>query len=217
MERTERTELALSFPLPPAYFRNYTDSNVEAHEAAASSLSAATASFAATHSAQPLAREDQQQQQQQHQHQQHRQQPLPNLNPPALVTRPIAVFGSMLDIQAPVVPPLESMGIPRLFSDAVAHSLPGADRAAELKRLNHSLLYNFLYLLDLLIKDPEQAQQKTEHIRLILINMHHLLNELRPHQARDMLAIMMQEQIARRRKTTQSLREHIAAVKRELR
>ncbi|EGF79857.1 hypothetical protein BATDEDRAFT_89327 [Batrachochytrium dendrobatidis JAM81] len=50
---------------------------------------------------------------------------------------------------------------------------------------------------------------KIEHIRLILINFHSLLNEYRPHQARDTLAIMMRDQIRRRKETTQSIRDEI--------
>jgi mediator of RNA polymerase II transcription subunit 7 len=36
---------------------------------------------------------------------------------------------------------------------------------------------------------------KVQDIRTILINMHHLINEYRPHQARETLIMMMEEQL----------------------
>ncbi|KAL2915349.1 Rho guanine nucleotide exchange factor 3 [Polyrhizophydium stewartii] len=124
----------------------------------------------------------------------------PNLSPPPPVAEPLSVFGTTLDINAGI-PALESLGIRPLYA-----SLDMRDRGSELKKLNHSILWNFLELLDLLEKEPGNAQYKVEHIRLLLINFHHLLNDFRPHQARDSLAVMMREQIRRRRDTTAAIR-----------
>nr|KAJ3421693.1 cytochrome c oxidase subunit 1 [Polyrhizophydium stewartii] len=100
----------------------------------------------------------------------------PNLSPPPPVAEPLSVFGTTLDINAGI-PALESLGIRPLYA-----SLDMRDRGSELKKLNHSILWNFLELLDLLEKEPGNAQYKVEHIRLLLINFHHLLNDFRPHQ-----------------------------------
>ncbi|XJO73119.1 hypothetical protein BDV3_004144 [Batrachochytrium dendrobatidis] len=126
-----------------------------------------------------------------------------NLKPPNPVLEPISVFGTILDISSKP-PSLESLGIPQLSKSTLI-----SDRAENLKKLNHSLLINFYELLELLETDPTNTSYKIEHIRLILINFHSLLNEYRPHQARDTLAIMMRDQIRRRKETTQSIRDEI--------
>lgn len=78
------------------------------------------------------------------------------------------------------------------------------DRKAELKKLNRSILICFLELLDILINNPAspavscnhhhnlvdvrisllntQRDQKIKDLSVLFINMHHLINEFRPHQ-----------------------------------
>ena len=55
------------------------------------------------------------------------------------------------------------------------------DRKKELRKLNHSILINFLDMLDMLIKCPESTkrEEKLEDINLLFIHMHHLINEYR--------------------------------------
>ena len=42
---------------------------------------------------------------------------------------------------------------------------------------------------------PEQFESKVEDLRNLFINAHHLLNLYRPHQARESLIMMMEEQL----------------------
>ncbi|CAG8482398.1 7636_t:CDS:2 [Diversispora eburnea] len=71
---------------------------------------------------------------------------------------------------------LEENGVPQLFP-------PGKiNRAVYLKKLNNSAVFNFVELLDTLVKDPDQAPEKIEQIKHIILNMKYLLNEYRPHQ-----------------------------------
>lgn len=84
------------------------------------------------------------------------------------------------------------------------------DKKAELKKLNRSILICFLELLDILIDNPSspevspskyfqwmpkrrgdqlslslsftQRNDKIKDINVLFINMHHLINEYRPHQ-----------------------------------
>ena len=72
-------------------------------------------------------------------------------------------------------------GIKRLYSTK------DIDRKKELRKLNHSILVNFLDLIDILIKCPEspRREEKVEDINLLFIHMHHLVNEFRPHQVSD--------------------------------
>ena len=62
--------------------------------------------------------------------------------------------------------------------------------------MNHSLLANFLDLLDVMVKNPggpkhpgspppgvgSLREEKIEDIQLLFFHMHHLINEFRPHQ-----------------------------------
>lgn len=70
-------------------------------------------------------------------------------------------------------------------------------RKAELKKLNFSILANYLDLLDIITRDPSslKRKEKLDHIGQLFINMHHLLNEYRPHQARDLLREMLTYQV----------------------
>lgn len=90
------------------------------------------------------------------------------------------------------LPTLEQAGIPRLYEVKEDGSF---DRVAALQTLAKSLLLNYVELVGVLGLVPERFPEKVEHIRIILINMHHLINEYRPHQARETLISMMQEQL----------------------
>ncbi|OZJ04439.1 hypothetical protein BZG36_02793 [Bifiguratus adelaidae] len=97
------------------------------------------------------------------------------------------------------LPSLSEMDVEQLYPDGPI------DRIKELKKLNHSLVINYLQLLDLLVKNPQQFDTKVQHLRTIFINMHHLINEYRPHQAREILILLMQQQVERKRKATEQL------------
>ena len=89
----------------------------------------------------------------------------------------------------PIIQPLESQGIKRLYPQNVDHK-------KELKKMNHSLLANFLDLIDVMVKNPggpkhpgspppgigSLREEKIEDIQLLFFHMHHLVNEFRPHQ-----------------------------------
>lgn len=69
-----------------------------------------------------------------------------------------------------------------------------------------SILLNFLELADILSKDPQDAADKINDLQTLFFNVHHLLNENRPHQARETLIAMMEQRIA-------SMRTNIEQVK----
>ncbi|KAF9429873.1 Mediator of RNA polymerase II transcription subunit 7 [Podila epigama] len=81
------------------------------------------------------------------------------------------------------------------------------DRVKELKKLNHSVVFNFLELVHTLASSPQEFAAKVDQIRLIFINMHHILNEYRPHQARETLRLMMQDQLDRKKRDTAALKK----------
>ena len=73
---------------------------------------------------------------------------------------------------------------------------------------------NFLDLLDILVCCPESPKrgQKVEDITLLFIHMHHLINEFRPHQARETLRVMMELQKRQRIDTTNRFQNHLGKV-----
>lgn len=94
-----------------------------------------------------------------------------------------------------------------------AKETPYTDRALELKRLVKSLLLNFLELTSVLASDPSHAETKIDDIRTLLINIHHALNEYRPHQARESAAELMQEHLDRTQRETVAIRSQVDKAK----
>lgn len=55
--------------------------------------------------------------------------------------------------------------------------------------------------------NPDQYGEKVDDLKTLFVNFHHLLNEYRPHQARESLILMMREQLERSRAETRGVRE----------
>ncbi len=99
-------------------------------------------------------------------------------SPPPLIKGSYEIFGEAQNTEdEATIVPLEEHGIKRLHP--VNYS-----RQAELKKLNISVLTNFLDLLDIMVKCPEDdvRLEKIDDISLIFIHLHHLINEFRPFQ-----------------------------------
>ena len=94
------------------------------------------------------------------------------------------------------------------------YSAKDIDRKKELRKLNHSVLVNFLDMIDILIKTPEspKREEKIEDINLLFIHMHHLINEFRPHQARETLRVMLMVQKRKRTQFTGKFKEQLEKV-----
>jgi mediator of RNA polymerase II transcription subunit 7 len=60
--------------------------------------------------------------------------------------------------------------------------------------------------------NPDLYQEKVHDIRELFINFHHLLNEYRPHQARESLIMMMESQLARSKAETEGIKNMKAKV-----
>jgi len=58
---------------------------------------------------------------------------------------------------------------------------------------------NFLELVGILSVNPEQWVPKWEDLNTLFRNAHHLINEYRPHQARETLIAMMEDQLERKK------------------
>jgi len=103
----------------------------------------------------------------------------------------------------PIVSSLESQGIPRLHPEEFDHR-------DQLKKMNHSLLLNFLDLIDILIRNPAcdvAREQKLDSLNTLFVHMMHLVNEFRPHQARETVRVMLKAQLKQRSEVCERLQQ----------
>ncbi|KAG6044095.1 hypothetical protein E4U17_000686 [Claviceps sp. LM77 group G4] len=116
------------------------------------------------------------------------------------------------------LPTLEDQGIANLPNLALSASKDDKhyDRAFELKKLAKSLLLNFLELVGTLSHCPADAEAKIQDLRTLLINMHHILNEYRPHQARESAIALMQSHLDQTRAETVAIRTQVDKARRVL-
>lgn len=99
---------------------------------------------------------------------------------------------------------MKEQGIEQLYPEPAADTeqdpskpSPPLNHAYYLLKISKSLLLNFLEFVGILSVSPEQFESKVEDMRNLFINAHHLLNLYRPHQARESLIMMMEEQLER--------------------
>lgn len=86
----------------------------------------------------------------------------------------------------------------------------------ELKKLMKSLLLNYLELVSVLSVNPSLYETKVDHIRTILVNIHHLLNEYRPHQSRESLIMLLEEQVEYKMKEIKHIEQVCDTVREKL-
>lgn len=118
----------------------------------------------------------------------------------------------MIDPNDVLIRPLETQGIERLYANK--------DYKRELKKLNHSILMNYLDLLEILVKAPTAngasgrtlREEKLDELQLLFINMHHLINELRPYQARDNLKEILERQKEQRIEIANKFHRHLLKI-----
>ena len=111
------------------------------------------------------------------------------LPPPPPENNQYRSFGVPLDHNAPP-PTLADSGIEHLYPT------PHQNPQPHLIALGRSLLNTFLSLTGILSQNPELYAEKVETLQTIMYNMHDLINQYRPHQARETLILMMEERVA---------------------
>ncbi|KAF6806050.1 hypothetical protein CMUS01_14469 [Colletotrichum musicola] len=200
-EEPSQNALASTFPNPPPFWRHFTPENInrieDLRKAQAEKDGVAVKDLPARL---PDVPED-----------------LMNLQPPA---EPAAgtwkVLGGNYTLDDKL-PSLEDGEIKRLVP---AHSEEKdgkhLDRAFELKKMAKSLLLNFLELVSIMAVVPEDGAAKIEDLRTLFINFHHVLNEYRPHQARESAIALMQSNLDRTRAETAAIRAQVDKAKRVL-
>lgn len=120
-----------------------------------------------------------------------------------------SVFGESQNLST-ALPSLKEQGIEQLYPSFPETGDPSKptkplNHAYYLLKISKSLLLNFLEFVGILSVSPEQFQVKLEDLRNLFINAHHLLNLYRPHQARESLILMMEEQLDRSRKEIEQM------------
>ncbi|KAH6946902.1 hypothetical protein HPB50_016086 [Hyalomma asiaticum] len=128
--------------------------------------------------------------------------------PPRPVQEGCSTFGASFQGDEPLIRTLESQGIRRLYPQ-------NYDRKKELKKLNHSLLVNFLDMVDILSKCPDSSEwlEKKKDMSQLFMHMHHLINEYRPHQARETLRVLLDMQRRQLLDTEQAFHKHLDKVR----
>jgi mediator of RNA polymerase II transcription subunit 7 len=99
-------------------------------------------------------------------------------------------------------PSIKELGLTQLFPSPPdgkdVESEWTLDRASYLKKFAKSILLKFLEIVGILAVNPEQYSAKIDHLSTLMYNAHFLINEYRPHQARETLIMMMEEQLERK-------------------
>jgi mediator of RNA polymerase II transcription subunit 7 len=117
-------------------------------------------------------------------------------------------FSSELQLSS-ALPSLNDQGIDQLYPDPPTSKddqpAQPLNHAYYLLKISKSLLLNFLEFVGVLSVAPEQFETKLDDLRNLFINAHHLLNLYRPHQARESLILMMEEQLENARSEIQEM------------
>lgn len=120
--------------------------------------------------------------------------------PPMPKSSKYRAFGSVWQVKDEL-PDLETLGLTQLYKKANQYDTNNYQyKLQELRKLLKSLLLNYLELVGILGINPELYEKKVENIRTILVNIHHLLNEYRPHQSRESLIMLLEEQVEYKKK-----------------
>ncbi|KAJ4371758.1 Mediator of RNA polymerase II transcription subunit 7 [Didymella sp. IMI 355093] len=82
------------------------------------------------------------------------------------------------------------------------------NRQAYLNRFNRSLIIEYIKLLGIVAINPTSPgkNEVLKHILNLVCNMHGLINEYRPHQARETLIRIMEEQVARKKREIEGVK-----------
>lgn len=107
---------------------------------------------------------------------------------------------------------LKESGMPQLYpggdkGDEEEEQVFTQERIEELKKLTKSLLLNFLELVGLLGSNANESFAKIDEIRIVLINLHHLLNSYRLHQSRESLILRIQERVRMDKETIDKIEQ----------
>lgn len=190
-DQQQGIELSATFPDPPPFWRDFTPEKIEQYEDLKARYADQNGLDVSSVFRVPNVPAD-----------------LINLQPPPEpTTRKWRLFDEQIPLSLDIqLKSLEDSNIENLVSHDGDIDGKHVDRAFELKRLAKSLLLNFLELMGVMGMNPEQGAEKVKDIQTLLLNFHHILNEYRPHQAREQLIALMQDQLDAKRAETAAIR-----------
>lgn len=113
-------------------------------------------------------------------------------------------------------PSLKDLGWKQLYADE-DEAITSKAKIEELHKLLDSLLLNFLELVATMSVEPAKFHVKIEHLKLILINMNHLLNTYRPHQTRESLIMLLETQIEEKKTEVGLMVDTVSEIKEKIR
>lgn len=96
------------------------------------------------------------------------------------------------------LPSLKDSGWKQLYEEE-DELITSKTKIKELHNLMDSLLLNFLELIGTMSIEPSKFHFKIEDLKIILININHLLNTYRPHQTRESLIMLLRKQIDKKK------------------
>ncbi|KAJ3160989.1 Mediator of RNA polymerase II transcription subunit 7 [Geranomyces variabilis] len=203
------TEVTTAYPLPPRFFTLYTDANVAKfpqYQRDRTETDKATDPFSKAVTAATKAIEDGEKDANvKDQHHQMRV----FLHPPRPIQGAYSMFGAEHTTDGKKT--LRELGIPQLYPDGPLDFKPA------LKNLVHALPSELLKYLQIVITQPEEFETQKEALWHLLQNIHHVINEFRAHQARDMLSIVMEEELRKKRDMVTRIKEFCLQASEEMR
>jgi len=73
------------------------------------------------------------------------------------------------------------------------------------------MLVKYLQLIKSLVQSPGDYEEKVKELKVVMMNFQHLLNQYRPHEARETIIKMLEKQLERRKEVLALLKERAAA------
>lgn len=103
------------------------------------------------------------------------------------------------------LPKLSDIGWEQLYKEDDDELDSSKKKIQELHKLMKSLLLNFVELIGIMSINPSEFNQKVEDLKLILININHILNSYRPHQSRESLIMLIKGRIDSKRRDIENI------------
>lgn len=110
------------------------------------------------------------------------------------------------------LPKLSEMGLQQLYKDDESNE----NKIQELHKLMKSLLVNFVELLGIMHVNPSEFHLKIEDLKVILININHILNSYRPHQSKELLIMLLKQRIEDKKQEIANIDNKVDEIKLQL-
>lgn len=114
------------------------------------------------------------------------------------------------------LPKLSDMGYRQLYEETNDNTNNSQLKIDQLHKLLKSLLVNFLELIGIMTKNPEDFHVKIEDLKVVLININHILNSYRPHQSRELFIVLLKNRIDDKNLQISKIDQTISSIKQNM-